>query len=62
MNCDQCDMLSINGVACHELGCPNRGKRYDAESRAWVRQYTCHVCGYKADEDSACCQNEGEAE
>jgi hypothetical protein len=23
MNCDQCEMLSINGMACHETGCPN---------------------------------------
>lgn len=21
-NCDQCAMLSINGLACHEIGCP----------------------------------------
>ena len=22
--CDQCEMLSINGVPCHEKGCPNQ--------------------------------------
>ena len=21
--CDQCEVLTINGVACHETGCPN---------------------------------------
>jgi len=21
--CEQCEALSINGVACHEKGCPN---------------------------------------
>ena len=21
--CDQCEVLSINGLACHETGCPN---------------------------------------
>jgi len=21
--CNQCEMLTINGVACHETGCPN---------------------------------------
>ena len=26
MKCDQCEMLSINGVACHEIGCPNSKK------------------------------------
>ena len=23
MECDQCQVLGINGVACHETGCPN---------------------------------------
>lgn len=23
MSCDQCQMLCINGVPCHEMGCPN---------------------------------------
>jgi rubrerythrin len=23
-HCDQCEALSINGVPCHEHGCPNR--------------------------------------
>jgi len=22
--CDQCDYLFINGIGCHEYGCPNR--------------------------------------
>ena len=21
--CDQCEMISVNGQACHEIGCPN---------------------------------------
>jgi len=23
MPCDQCEMLNINGLNCHETGCPN---------------------------------------
>lgn len=23
MKCRSCEMLSINGVACHEMGCPD---------------------------------------
>lgn len=23
VHCDQCDIVVINGVACHEHGCPN---------------------------------------
>lgn len=22
MHCDHCEMIAINGVACHEQGCP----------------------------------------
>ena len=22
--CDQCDVVAINGVVCHEFGCPNK--------------------------------------
>ncbi len=32
--CDQCEALVINGVFCHEQGCPNEKKEYvDGE---WV--------------------------
>jgi hypothetical protein len=26
VHCDQCEMLAINGIACHEHGCPNSRK------------------------------------
>ena len=55
MKCDQCEMVSINGHACHETGCPNRNARYDADRGEWIKQYTCGVCGYRADEDKDCC-------
>lgn len=29
MNCDQCVACMINGVFCHEYGCPNTHKVYD---------------------------------
>lgn len=32
MKCDQCEMVSINGVACHETGCPNSRAKWDGES------------------------------
>jgi hypothetical protein len=35
LKCDQCQMLSINGIACHETGCPNMRKAWvDGE---WVK-------------------------
>ena len=38
VHCDSCQMLSINGVACHETGCPNMGARWDRANETWVRQ------------------------
>jgi hypothetical protein len=43
MNCNQCQMLSINGVACHETGCPNAKKSYvDGQ---WLTVFHCTECG-----------------
>lgn len=25
-HCDQCDFLFINGIGCHEFGCPNAAR------------------------------------
>lgn len=33
--CDQCDSLYINGIYCHEIGCPNSGKEYNTEEERW---------------------------
>jgi hypothetical protein len=41
--CDQCEMLAINGVPTHELGCPN-GKKTWVPGRGWVRYNECE-CG-----------------
>lgn len=34
--CDQCNILYINGVRCHEIGCPEAWKDYTIE---------CFECG-----------------
>jgi len=26
VKCSQCDALVINGIPCHEIGCPNKSK------------------------------------
>lgn len=54
--CDQCEMLSINGVACHETGCPNSRSRY--ADGAWIPQRKCFECGCVGDIDAPCCQSE----
>jgi len=58
MTCDQCEMLSINGVACHEHGCPNIDKRYDALEDRWILQRDCFHCGCTVDYDDPCCEQE----
>lgn len=58
MHCDQCEMLSINGVACHETGCPNSHSRWNAAEQCWVKQYECVECGSMTDVGDVCCTNE----
>lgn len=38
MKCDQCSWAYINGVFCHEQGCPNRFKYWDVEESQWVEE------------------------
>ncbi len=54
VSCDQCEMLSINGVACHERGCPNIGARWDKEQGEWIKQYECRECGFTVDKGYSC--------
>ncbi len=55
MNCNQCEALIINGVFCHETGCPNRNSRYDQEAGEFIKQRKCFECGYNVDQDDLCC-------
>lgn len=53
--CNQCEAAMINGVFCHETGCPNSNSRYDANSDTWIKQRKCFECGCMVDEDDLCC-------
>jgi len=44
MHCDQCQMLSINGVPCHETGCPNSRKTWHNDRQDWVPYVPRLVC------------------
>jgi len=35
--CEQCEVLYINGVKCHEIGCPDAWKDYVKECK-WCGQ------------------------
>lgn len=53
MSCNQCQMLNINGLNCHETGCPN--------DRSWQ----CFECGseYSTKEEvNGCCDLDCETE
>jgi hypothetical protein len=53
--CDQCAATRINGVFCHEHGCPNTGKRW--EDGEWVRYFECFECGCDVRQGETCdCQ------
>ena len=58
IHCDECEMLMIQGVACHERGCPNSGARYDADYQGWVQQRVCFECGCTVDYAEPCCNDE----
>lgn len=57
MRCDQCEMLSINGVPCHETGCPNANKEWVEAFGRWTRFVECSECGDEVEEGETCsCQ------
>lgn len=65
MNCNQCQMLSINGVPCHETGCSNSRKTWDEDRQKWILYLECRECGCDVEEGTVCsCQEplEGEPE
>jgi len=39
IRCDQCQLLRINGVVCHELNCPNAWKDYVRECKECGREF-----------------------
>jgi hypothetical protein len=50
--CDQCEALMINGVFCHETGCPNINAKYI--DGAWIKFYECRECGSEIREGESC--------
>lgn len=54
MKCDQCQMLSINGVACHETGCPNSRKTWLEDRAEWVLFLPCSACGCDVEVGTVC--------
>ena len=55
IRCGQCELMRINGVVCHETGCPNTHARYDVNSGEWIKQRKCFDCGCMVDAEDPCC-------
>lgn len=53
MNCDQCAACMIQGVFCHETGCPNAKKTW-VEGEGWVLFLECRECGEEVREGDMC--------
>lgn len=52
MRCNQCEAMMINGVFCHEHGCPNtRAKYIEGE---WIKYRECFECGCELPADEVC--------
>jgi hypothetical protein len=54
VHCNQCEMLMINGVACHETGCPNSGAQWNEDRQAWVKYFECRECGCEVEQGESC--------
>ena len=61
MKCDQCEMLSINSVPCHETGCPNSKKTWVEDRQEWVRFLPCSICGCDVEVGTQCDCEESES-
>jgi hypothetical protein len=53
VRCNQCEALIINGVYCHEIGCPNARKTF-VKGRGWVKSRECRECGSIVEEGECC--------
>jgi hypothetical protein len=62
IKCNSCELMRIQGIVCHETGCPNTNARYDSVSGEWVKQRRCWDCGCSVDADDLCCSAEPELE
>ena len=61
MSCSQCVMLSVNGMATHELGCPIAWKDYARECRWCGTSFTPENKGQLCCSESCACAYYGYA-
>ena len=57
MRCNQCEAAMINGLFCHETGCPNSRKTWVEERGEWIKFVECRECGADVEVGTVCdCQ------
>ena len=54
MHCNQCEPVRINGIFCHEIGCPNMHKTWDANRGGWIAYKDCFQCGCPVEVGEQC--------
>jgi len=54
IHCGECEAARINGVFCHETGCPNQKKTWLADRGEWVLFIACFECGFDVEEGTYC--------
>jgi hypothetical protein len=54
MRCNECEAAMINGVFCHETGCPNSRKTWIEAREEWVLFVACFVCGFDVEVGEVC--------
>jgi hypothetical protein len=52
--CNQCQPATINGVFCHEAGCPNQRKTWVPDRNEWVLFVECDECGVEVEVGTEC--------
>jgi len=52
MNCNSCEALTINGVYCHEIGCPDAWRDYKNECKECGTLFTPDYKGQQYCDDS----------
>ncbi len=65
MKCDKCQALMVQGVFCHEKGCPNRNAVWGEDLGKFRMLYRCRQCNesylYEEQAVKCCADNEPEA-
>lgn len=55
IRCDQCEAVMINGLFCHETGCPN--SKCEWIDGQWTEMRKCFECRCDVPAEDTCCDS-----